>query len=183
MDLTAVSMYALMPNLDASMDLMADVIKNPAFDPQELERIRATQLTRIAAENTQPMSVAMRTLPPLLFGKEHHYGVPFQGTGDPADVQKLTRNALASFHHRWIRDDNAEIFAVGNTSLSELKPLLEKSFGLWRMTRDKKGRKNFDVPTPDEQQRIILVNRDRKSTRLNSRHSCATGMASSAGNK
>src|SRR3546814_10035512 len=53
MDRTAVSMYALMPNLDASMDLMADVIKNPAFDPQELERIRATQLTRIAAENTQ----------------------------------------------------------------------------------------------------------------------------------
>src|SRR3546814_18950678 len=40
MDRTAVSMYALMPNLDASMDLMADVIKNPAFDPKELERIR-----------------------------------------------------------------------------------------------------------------------------------------------
>src|SRR3546814_4014815 len=96
MDLTAVSMYALMPNLDASMDLMADVIKNPAFDPQELERIRATQLTRIAAENTQPMSVALRTLPPLLFGKEHPYGVPFTGTGDPAVVQKLTRNDLAS---------------------------------------------------------------------------------------
>src|SRR3546814_3620474 len=105
------------------------------------------------------MSVALRTLPPLLFGKEHPYGVPFTGTGDPAVVQKLTRNDLASFHHRWIRADNAEIFAVGNTSLSELKPLLEKSFGLWRMTRDMKGRKNFDVPTPAAQQRIILVNR------------------------
>src|SRR3546814_17926159 len=56
-------------------------------------------------------------------------------------------------------DLNAEIFAVGNTSLSELKPLLEKSFGLWRMTRDMKGRKTFDVPTPAAQQRIILVNR------------------------
>src|SRR3546814_6742049 len=119
MDLTAVSMYALMPNLDASMDLMADVIKNPAFDPQELERIRATQLTRIAAENTQPMSVALRTLPPLLFGKEHPYGVPFTGTGDPAFVQNLTRNDLASSHHRWIRADNAELFEVGNTSRSE----------------------------------------------------------------
>src|SRR3546814_8497928 len=59
----------------------------------------------------------------------------------------------------WIRADNAEIFAVGNTSLSELKPLLEKSFGLWRMTRDMKGRKNFDVTTPAAQQRIIIVNR------------------------
>src|SRR3546814_2501562 len=72
------------------------------------------------------MSVALRTLPPLLFGKEHPYGVPFTGTGDPAVVQKLTRNDLASFHHRWIRADNAEIFAVGNTSLSELKPRSEE---------------------------------------------------------
>src|SRR3546814_12200035 len=85
------------------------------------------------------MSVALRTLPPLLFGKEHPYGVPFTGTGDPAVVQKLSRNDLASFHHRWIRADNAEIFAVGNTSLSELKQLLETSFGLWRMTREMKG--------------------------------------------
>src|SRR3546814_2348144 len=142
MDLTAVSMYALMPNLDASMDLMADVIKNPAFDPQELERIRATQLTRIAAENTQPMSVALRTLPPLLFGKEHPYGMPFTGTGDPAVVQKLTRNDLASFHHRWIRADHAEIFSVGKTSLWELKPLLAERFGFWRMTGEWKGRQN-----------------------------------------
>src|SRR3546814_1436058 len=85
--------------------------------------------------------------------------MPYTGTGDPVVVQKLTRHVLASFHHRWIRADNAEIFAVGNTSLSELKSLLEKSFGLWRMTRDMKGRKNFDVPTPAAQQRIILVNR------------------------
>src|SRR3546814_903990 len=138
---------------------MAYGMKNPVFESQQLERIRATKLTLNAAEITRLMGVALRTLPPLLFGKEHPYGVPFTGIGDPAVVQKLTRNDLASFHHRWIRADNAEIFAVGNTSLSELKPLLEKSFGLWRMTRDMKGRKNFDVPTPAAQQRIILVNR------------------------
>lgn len=159
MDRTSVSMYALMPNLAPSLDLMADIIKNPAFEPRELERMRATQLARIASENTQPMSIALRTLPPLLFGKEHPYGVPFTGTGDPAVVEKLTRNDLAGFHNRWIRPDNAEIFAVGNTSLAELKPLLERSFGLWRTTRDVKGEKNFVVKTPPNQQRIILVNR------------------------
>ena len=159
MDRTSVSMYALTPNLAPSLDLMADIIKNPAFDPRELERMRATQLARIASENTQPMSIALRTLPPLLFGQDHPYGVPFTGTGDPAVVAKLTRNDLATFHHRWIRADNAEIFVVGNATLAEMKPLLEKYFGLWRMTRDMKGTKNFAVPTPPDQQRIILVNR------------------------
>lgn len=159
MDRTSVSMYALTPNLAPSLDLMADIIKNPAFEPRELERMRATQLARIASENTQPMSIALRTLPPLLFGKDHPYGVPFTGTGDPAVVEKLTRNDLAGFHNKWIRADNAEIFAVGDTTLAELKPLLEKYFGLWRMTRDMKGTKNFNLPTPADQQRIILVNR------------------------
>lgn len=159
MDRTHVSMYALTPNLAPSLDLLADIIKNPAFDPRELERMRATQLARIAAENTQPMGIALRTLPPLLFGKAHPYGVPFTGTGDPAVVEKLSRSDLASFHNRWIRADNAEIFVVGDTTLAEIKPLLEQYFGAWRMTRDVKGTKNFDVPTPPDAQRIILVNR------------------------
>jgi len=159
MDRTSVSMYALTPNLAPSLDLMADIIKNPAFDPRELERMRATQLARIASENTQPMSIALRTLPPLLFGKDHPYGVPFTGTGDPAVVAKLTRGDLAAFHHRWMRADNAEIFVVGNSTLAEMKSMLEKYFGLWRMTRDMKGTKNFAVPTPPDQQHIILVNR------------------------
>src|SRR3546814_7288572 len=42
MDRTAVSMYALMPNLDASMDLMADVIKNPAFEDRKSTRLNSS---------------------------------------------------------------------------------------------------------------------------------------------
>lgn len=159
MDRTNVSMYAPAPNLAPALDLMADIIKNPAFDAKELERIRATQLSRIASELTQPQGLAGRALPPLLFGKDHPYGVASSGLGEPAVVSKLTRQDLAAFHNKWIRGDNAEIFAVGDTSLADLKPLLEKNFGIWRMTRDLPGKKNFDVPTPPAQERIVLVDR------------------------
>ncbi|AUW59517.1 peptidase M16 [Sphingobium sp. SCG-1] len=159
MDRTSVSLYALTPNLAPSLDLLADVIKNPAFDVKELERVRAQQLSRIAQELTQPQALASRTLPPLLYGKDHPYGVPSSGTGDPAVVKALTPNDLASFHNKWIRGDNAEIFAVGDTTLGDLKPMLEARFGTWRMTRDLPGKKNFEVPVPPAQSRIVLVDR------------------------
>ncbi|MDX3909919.1 MAG: pitrilysin family protein [Sphingobium sp.] len=159
MDRTSVSLYSLMPNLAPSLDLLADVIKNPAFDAKELERVRAQQLSKIAQELTQPQALASRTLPPLIYGKDHPYGVPSSGTGDPAVVKALTPNDLASFHNKWIRGDNAEIFAVGDTTLAELKPMLEARFGTWRMTRDLPGKKNFEVPVPAAQSRIVLVDR------------------------
>ncbi|MFN3798325.1 MAG: M16 family metallopeptidase, partial [Sphingobium yanoikuyae] len=81
MDATNVGLYALKPNLDASLGLLADIIRNPAFDPKEVERLRSQMLTRIAAEKTQPMAIAQRMLPPMLYGQAHPYGIPFTGSG------------------------------------------------------------------------------------------------------
>ncbi|MEO8723366.1 MAG: pitrilysin family protein [Sphingobium sp.] len=158
-DRTIVSLFALTPNLAPSLDLMADIIENPAFDAKELERIRAAQLTQIAQERTDPANMASRALFPALFGADHPYGIAASGSGDPDVVKNLTRDELANFHRKWIRPDNAVIFAVGATSLAELMPMLEARFGKWPVTRDLPGAKNFDVPTPAPQPRIILVNR------------------------
>ena len=159
MDRTSVSLYALKTNLAPSLDLMSDMIQNPAFDAKELERVRAQQLARIASEQTQPQTIALRALPPILYGKDHPYGVPFTGTGDPAVVAKITTQDLASYHNKWIRADTAEIFVVGDATAEELKPLLEKRFGAWRMTRDMPGRKDFSVPVPAAKPGIVLIDR------------------------
>ncbi|MBB6123534.1 M16 family metallopeptidase [Sphingobium subterraneum] len=159
LDRTSVSLYALTPNLAPSLDLLSDILQNPAFDPQELERVRAAQLNRIAQERTQPASIASRTLLPVLFGRDHPYGIAASGSGDPEVVKRLTSQDLSGFHHRWIRADNAEIFVVGATTLAELKPLLEARFTGWRMTRDLPGRKDFTTLTPAPQPRIVLVDR------------------------
>ncbi|MPT47594.1 MAG: insulinase family protein [Sphingobium sp.] len=159
LDRTAISLYALTPNLDASLDLLADVILHPAFDAKEMERVRAAQLTRIAQERTQPGSMAARTIFPLLYGDKHPYGRAATGSGDPEIVKTLTTNDLASFHHRWIRADTAEIFAVGNISLADLKAKLDARFAAWPMTRDMPGRKDFTAAIPAPAARIVLVNR------------------------
>jgi predicted Zn-dependent peptidase len=158
MDRTTVGLAALTPNIVASLDLMADIIRNPAFAPAEIERVRGQQLASIAAEMTEPQGIALRTLPPLLFGKAYPYGVPFTGSGYPEVVKTVTRADMVSFQQRWLRPDNARIFVVSDAPLAQLVPYLNASFGDWKPTGPK-GTKNFSAPVPASEPRIVVVDR------------------------
>jgi zinc protease len=159
LDRTNVSLYALTPNLAPSLDLLSDIILHPSFDAKELERVRAGLLASIAQEKTDPRGLARRAFFPALYGGNHPYGIGSSGSGDPAVVAKLTREDLAAFQHKWLRADTAEIFAVGDVTLDELKTQLEDRFGAWPMTRDMPGRKDFSAAVPAPSPRIILVDR------------------------
>jgi predicted Zn-dependent peptidase len=158
MDRSSIYLSALSANLAPSLDLMSDIVRHPAFAPAEVDRVRSQQLASIAEEAKQPVGLALRTLPPILYGKDHPYGVPFSGSGDPGAVAKLTPADLNAFHDSWLRPDDATIFVVGDTSLSEVIPLLEKSFGDWHATGPK-PEKNFSVPTAAQSGRIMLIDR------------------------
>jgi len=159
LDRTAVTLTAMTPALAPSLDLLADVIRNPAFEPREVERIRQQQLAGIAQELTSPPSIAARALPTLLFGPNHPYARPISGTGDPAAVRALTRDELIRFHQSWIRPDNATIFAVSDLPLTQLRPLLEARFGNWRAPSAPRGTKAFDAAIPAPRPRIVLIDR------------------------
>jgi zinc protease len=159
LDRTAVTLSALTPNLGPSLDLLADVIRNPAFEPSEVERLRAQQLAGIASELTQPNAMALRALPPLIYGPSHPYGKPFTGSGSADAIRAVTRDELIGFHQTWIRPDNAQIFVVSDRPLPELLPLLEARFGNWAPPAEPKGVKNFAAVPPAPRPRIVLIDR------------------------
>ncbi len=159
LDRTSVSLNALSTNLQPSLDLFADVVRNPKFDASEVERLRGQQLASIASELNNPNAIASRTLWPLLYGKDHPYGVPPSGTGDAAVVQALTRDQLAAFHAQWLRPDNGRFFVVGDATLAQVVAALEKSFGDWKAPATPLSVKSFAVASPKVKSRIVLVDR------------------------
>ncbi len=159
MDSTSVTLFALKPNLAPSLDLLADVIQNPAFKPEEVERLRGQLLARIASEKTQPNSIALRELPPLLYGTAHPYGIPFTGSGTEAGVKAATRADLVAFQQAWLRPDNAKIFVAGDITMAELTPLLEQRFGRWKAPASPKGTKLFREDRMARPSRIVLIDR------------------------
>lgn len=158
-DETVFSLFALKPNLSASLGLLADYIRHPAFDAQELERVRAQQLNRLKAELNNPNAIASRVLRPALYGADHPYGIPPSGLGNAKAVAAATRDQLVAFHSAWIRPDNARIFVVGDTTLAEVRRQLDATLGQWKPPTAPKGEKHFDIAIPAPQPRILLVDR------------------------
>lgn len=157
-DRTTVSLFALKANLAPSLDLLQDVIRNPAFTPSEIERLRAIQLTAIAAEKTQPAGLANRAIYPLLYGDKHPYGIG-SGRGDEASVKAITRDDLVRHHGSWMVPSKAEIFVAGDITMDEIKPLLEASLGNWPQNRMASPVKDFSVPIPEPKPGIYIVDR------------------------
>jgi len=157
-DRSYVMLNALSPNLAPSLDLMSDVVKDAAFRPNDVERIRAQTLTAIAQTQKDPTRVARRLMPLVLYGPNHPYGGP--AGGDPKAIAKFGRAELIAFEERWLRPDTAKIFVVSDRPLAEIQPLIEARFGQWTAPAFSKGMKNFPAsPTRPTAPKILLVNR------------------------
>ncbi len=131
LDMATIYVSGLKPTLDDALDLYADVILNPTFPAADFERQRQLQLAAIANEKVTPLQMALRALPPVLFGAEHAYGVPLTGSGTEESLQKLTREDMVRFHATWFKPNNATLIVVGDTTIDAIKPQLEKFFGSW----------------------------------------------------
>jgi predicted Zn-dependent peptidase len=157
-DRSIANLSALSANLAPSLDILADVVRNPAFAPAEVDRVKKQVLTGIAQTQKDPTRVANRVMPGVLFGANHPYGGP--AGGDPKAIAGFTRDDLAAFEQRWIRPDNAKIYIVSSLPWSELKPLLDARFGNWAAPASPKGAKAFSAPPPrPTAQKILLVDR------------------------
>lgn len=158
-DRTHVRLSAVNPNLDASLDLMADIVKNPAFKSDDIERIRVQQLTAIDREESNPLSIANNILPPLVFGPDHPYGRGLSGNGTKETVAAISRDDLAGFHSSWMHPSKATIFAAGNIDKQELLDKLEMRFGKWTGTGEAAPAKNFDIAIPEGESKIVVFHR------------------------
>jgi zinc protease len=132
LDLSFVSLSALTSKLDLSLDLFADVVLNPSYPEAEVKREQKLVLAGIEREQNTPATLALRVLPALLYGAGHPYGNPLTGSGTKESVGKLTREDLVKFHDTWLRPNNSTLVVVGDTTLKEVTPKLEKLFAAWK---------------------------------------------------
>jgi len=133
--------------MDKSLDIYADLILHPAFPQKEFERLQKERLAAIKREKVTPQAMALRVVPALIYGKGHPYAVPFTGTGTEASVSKMTRADLAKYHDTWFKPNNATLLVVGDTTLNEIKPKLERLLASWK-PGDVPKRETPVVPEP-----------------------------------
>lgn len=157
-DTTTIYLSSLTLNLPQSLELMADITLNPAFDESSFGRVQTQRLAEIAEELTQPGALASRAMGLLLFGAENPYALA-STIGRAEVVARLTPADLRAEHARWVRPDLASFTVVGNISMAELLPQLEAAFGHWRAPDTPPPAKNVYAPVPPAATRLVVIDR------------------------
>jgi len=131
LDSTTISLSALKSRLDPSLELFADVALHPAFPEAELERQRKLLLAAIDRERVEPSAMAGRVLPRLVYGEGHPYSNPASGSGTKASVSAITRTDVERWYRSRFHPSDAVLVVVGDTTLQEILPRLERLFSSW----------------------------------------------------
>ncbi len=131
-DTSTVSLNTLTSELDEALEIYADIILNPSFPQSELDRLLKQRVAQIKREQVTPVQMALRVFPKLLYGEGHAYGLPLTGSGTLESVQKITSESLANYHQSWFKPGNATLVIVGDTSLAQIQPKLERLFAGWK---------------------------------------------------
>ena len=158
LDACTASLNALDDKLTPSLDLFADIVRHPAFRDADVARVRGQWLAGIAQEKSQPVGIALRTLPPLLYGEGHPYAIPFTGSGTEASIKALDTSDMRAFMADYVRPDNVTILVAGDTTLDKIIPQLDAVFGDWKASGSVPSRYLAKV-APPAHPRVFLVDR------------------------
>src|SRR5262249_22637046 len=157
LDWATVNLNTLKLTMDKALNIYADLVLHPSFPQKEFDRLQKERIAAIKREKTQPQTMALRVVPQLLYGKGHPYSLPFTGSGTEASVGKLTREDLAKWHNTWFKPNNATLLIVGDTTLAEITPKLEKLLATWKPGEVPK--KNVTQVAQPEKTSVYLIDR------------------------
>lgn len=127
-DITGLSLSTPIASADQAGAVFADVVRNPTFAAEEVERSRTRRANALRVNLRQPGPVASLVLNRLAFG-EAAYGAPSSGT--PASIGAITRDEIVAFHQRWWRPDNATMIITGGMEPEEAFAFAERTLGGW----------------------------------------------------
>ncbi len=111
------------------LELIADVILNPAFPGSELEREREVQCAAIREQKDQLLQSAFKAVRRALFG-EAGYGLDALGTED--SVQKIQVAALKDFHKQYAVPGNCVLAIYGDVEAKATRVAVEKALSAWQ---------------------------------------------------
>ncbi|MFB0908757.1 MAG: pitrilysin family protein, partial [Spirosomataceae bacterium] len=120
-------------NLPAVIRLVADVMKNPAFDVEEFDKLKDEQKAQIESQKSDPQSLALtefrRTMNPYP-KSDVRYTPTLEESLEMLEKAKV--EDLKAFHQQFYGGSNATVSVVGDFDEAEIKSIVEKEFGSWK---------------------------------------------------
>ncbi|MDE2156206.1 MAG: insulinase family protein [Xanthomonadaceae bacterium] len=128
-DESALGITVTTPRLPQALDLLADVVRRPAFSAAELKRAQTEAIDDLRLMLSRPTALASLVATRGVFG-DGAYGHSRNGT--PASIARITRSDVQQLHRTLYRPDNAILILTGDIAPDRARQLAQASFGDWR---------------------------------------------------
>ncbi|MGA1132803.1 MAG: M16 family metallopeptidase [Prochlorotrichaceae cyanobacterium] len=122
------SFSALKEDLDPVLDLFAEILQRPAFEPDRLALLQQQTKGNIARRNDDPGDIAGREFNKLIYGAKS----PYARTVEYATIDAIDRADVVDFYQRYIHPDRIILGIVGDFETEALLPKLKAKFGQWK---------------------------------------------------
>lgn len=135
------------------LELMGDIAMNADFKQEEVEKIKKRTLSGLQTEKNEPDAMLNNVTSVINYGKDHPYGeVP-----DEETVEKVTLEQCKEYYNTYYRPNVAYMAVVGDVTVKEIKPLIEKYFGSWEMKDVPKA--SYPNPSAPKATHVAMVPR------------------------
>jgi predicted Zn-dependent peptidase len=118
---------ALTEDADLGLELLADILRNPAFPEDKIKLAREEQKAEISRRNDDPMSIAQREASRVVFGADH----PLARVPEYETVARISRQDLVDFHARFFAPDRMYLVVVGDFAAKDMVAKIEAAFAGW----------------------------------------------------
>ena len=138
-----------------TLDILADMLLNPVFPADALERLRAQRLVALTQAKAQPGAIAGRVFPKVLYGTTHPYGL----VATEPSIKAITRDEILRFHGDYYQPGRALITVVGDVTPAVAKTTVEKALAAWPRAGSRPAF-NYPALPPRQKTTIYLVDRE-----------------------
>ena len=123
-----VSITVTTPRLDAALGLVAEVVREPTFATEEIERLRTQTLDGLKVSYASPGTLASLAADRMAYGATP-WGHP--ETGTPASLPRIGRNDLLAMHRATFRPERSVLILAGDIDAATARALAVSHFGAW----------------------------------------------------
>lgn len=124
---TSIYASSLKKHQDKILDLMADVLFNPIFPQDELDKLKKQALTGLAAAKDNPDAISGVVTNALVYGKDHPYGE----NQTEESTERIAVDDIRAYYETYFKPNIAYLAIVGDINEKEAKELVEQYFGEW----------------------------------------------------
>jgi len=156
-DNSTVTLDVLKRSLDPALELMSDIVLNPTFPQEELDRQKLSLQGQMQQEARQPSPTARKYFVRELYGADHPYGQPPSGIGTAKSLQAISRADLLDFYKANYLPNGAIAIIVGDITMAEAKAKLEKAFAAWKSGTV--AQQNVGQVKPLSKTKIVIVDK------------------------